>query len=91
MKTVEIVADIYCTQKHDSNPFYRLYINDEMIIERTFIWNNVSHYIEEHALVGVDPGEYRMHVESVYPNKASFEVRNVRIGKQTVGNTFSIN
>jgi hypothetical protein len=55
MSEVSLRVQVHCLQpnwiKHE-NSRYRLYVNDDLITERTWIWN-MNTYIEEELLVEV--------------------------------------
>lgn len=66
----------------EETPVYRLYVNDELITERTWIWNNKT-FIEENLLVDIPRGssnsiklelikKYQIHI-------AQFGLQNLKI------------
>lgn len=58
-------------------PIYRVYVNDELFAERTWIWT--EHYLSEMLQIQAPPGHYEVRVESVGPNLARFVTGNHRI------------
>lgn len=63
-------------------PKYRIYVNDDMITERTWAWD-INTYIEENLLVEVDHGvNHTIRVELIksHPmHRAQVGLRNLRI------------
>ena len=58
-------------------PAYRVYVNDELFAERTWIWTD--HYLSEMLQISAPPGRYEVRVESVGPSLAQFTVTNQRV------------
>lgn len=73
---VRVLCDVYCDWE-GLPPNYRLYVNDELFAERTWIWTD--HYLEELLQIQAQPGEYRIRHELVAPHLASMQVRNIRV------------
>lgn len=78
MKTgeVTVMLDIYCKWS-DEPPRYRVFVNDELFTERTWIWQGV--YLEETLQIIAPPGAYPIRVELVQPGDAGIKVRNIRV------------
>ena len=52
MREIKITADIYCNRNFkplefatDAQKSYRVYVDDDLLTERTYIWNNDEFYI----------------------------------------------
>lgn len=73
---VRAVIDIDC-EWSGLPPVYRVYINDELFTERTWIWTDA--YLEEILQIQAPPGQYHFRIESVGPALAGFSVRNHRV------------
>jgi len=73
---IRVLADIDCKWE-GLNPIYRMYVNDELFAERTWLWTDC--YLEEMLQIEAEPGEYRIHWELVPPHLAQLQVTNVRI------------
>ena len=74
---VKASFDIDCKWKSGPAPAYRVYINDELFAERTWIWR--EHYLNEMLQISTEPGVYRVRVEAVRPisgKAGKFRVRN---------------
>jgi hypothetical protein len=75
-KFVRVLADVYC-EWEGLSPIYRVYVNDELFTERTWIWTDC--YLEEILQIEADPGEYTLRWELVPPCLANLAVDNVRV------------
>ena len=75
-RLVQITADIHCTWE-GLNPSYRLYVNDELFTERTWIWDQF--YLEETVSIEAEPGDFHLRWELVPPHLAHLEVTNMRV------------
>jgi hypothetical protein len=84
-KFVRVLADVDCTWE-GLDPVYRVYVNDELFTERTWIWD--SSYLEENLQIDAEPGEYRIRFELVPPHLAQLTVSNIHVdfGPGTVEN-----
>lgn len=85
IKTLGLKFDIFCDQKKE-NPSYRLYINGELIAERTYLVpkeDRFSHYVwhlDYDLRVGGD-SENIIVVESLTPG-ADFRVDNIFVNNK---------
>jgi len=75
-KFVRVLADIDC-EWEGLNPVYRVYVNDEMFAERTWLWSN--EYLEEMLQIEAFPGAYTIRFELVRPHLAKLTVKNLRV------------
>lgn len=84
-KFVRVLADIHC-EWEGLDPIYRVYVNDELFAERTWVWSGA--YLEEMLQIEAPPGEYAIKVELVPPHLATLRVENIRVdyGPGTVEN-----
>ena len=73
---VKAVFDIDCTWE-GPNPAYRVFVNDELFTERTWLWQ--EEYLEELLQIYAPPGTYDFKWEAVAPAQAEIEVKNLRI------------
>lgn len=76
-KSVKILCDLHCKWEGEP-PRYRLFVNDELFTERTWIWNEF--YLEEAVPIEAPPGRYQVRYVLVpgYDN-CKFKVRNIRL------------
>jgi hypothetical protein len=75
-KFVRVLCDIHCDWE-GLPPVYRVYVNDELFAERTWIWNDV--YLEELLQISAPPGKYQIRHELVPPHLAQLTVENIRV------------
>lgn len=75
-KYVRILCDVDCDWE-GLPPNYRVYVNDELFTERTWIWTN--EYLEEAIQIEAEPGEYDISYELVPPHLATIKVSNMRV------------
>lgn len=82
---VKVVCDVYCDWQ-ESPPRYRAYVDDELFIERTWIWKQA--HLEESFQIDAWPGKYTIRYESLDPH-ADIRTCNYRIeyGTATVTET----
>lgn len=73
---VRILSNIDC-EWAGLTPIYRLYVNNELFSERTWIWTDST--LEENLQIEAEPGDYTLHYELLSPNSA-----NLKIGSLTV-------
>jgi len=76
---VKIIADVHCDCALDQRPIYRLYVNDELFTERTWIWDNV--YLEETIPISAEPGDYVIRYELVPGTSAGLNIQNLRVAE----------
>jgi hypothetical protein len=72
---VRVLADVYCTWS-DVPPVYRLWVNDELFAERTWIWQD--QYLVEAVQISAPPGEYTLTWQLLPGTAAELTVKNLR-------------
>ena len=75
-RSVVVRADVDIRWKKQP-PNYRIYVNDELFSERTWIWH--EEYLEEMLPIHAPPGEYTLRWEIVPPSKGQIIVTNPRV------------
>lgn len=73
---VKALFDIDC-EWEGLAPVYRIYVNDELFAERTWIW--ADRYLTEMLQISAPPGDYSVSVETVGPQLARFTINNHRV------------
>jgi len=87
--TTKINVEVHCTDSTFS-PAYRLYLNNTLLTERTFIWDNKVHCIDEEIVADIREGAHNVTIELVKP-PGDFELKNIRInGVPVTGPQFII-
>ena len=75
-KFVRILSNIDCNWE-GLPPVYRLYLNDELFSERTWIWRDAS--LQEALQVEAVPGEYTLRYELVAPHLAELVIGDLQV------------
>ena len=75
-KYVRVLCDVDCDWE-GLPPVYRVYVNDELFTERTWIWTDAR--LEEAIQIEADPGDYNISYELVPPHLATIKVSNMRV------------
>ena len=80
-KSVQVHCDVYC--KWDGNDTrYRLYVNDELFTERSWIWNGKDYYLEEVITIEAPPGLYKIKYELLEPCGSKLKIRNMQVASK---------
>jgi hypothetical protein len=74
---VKVLLDIHCKLKGSQFPAYRVFVNDELFSERTFIWRD--RYLTEMLQISAEPGLYQVRIEAVQPLGGKFRIHNYQI------------
>jgi hypothetical protein len=79
-KSVQLQCDVHC--KWDGNDTrYRLYVNDELFTERSWIWGNKEYYLEELIPIEAPAGLYEIKYELVQPTQSKLVIKNMQVIK----------
>lgn len=73
---VRVLCDVHCDWE-DKPPEYRVFVDNELFTERTFIWQDS--YLEELLQIEAPEGKYNIRYELVQPCQATLDVRNMRV------------
>ena len=77
---VRVLCDVDCTWSGEP-PVYRVYVDDELFAERTWIWTN--QYLEEMLQIEAEPGEYTITYQLVNATTATLHINNMRVDHGT--------
>jgi hypothetical protein len=87
MAVTSLTVDVYCTRSEGS-PSYRIFVDDELLTERTWVWPAYENYVTEHVDVDVAAGAHRLEVKECNCD-AVFYVQNITVnGKPNNGGLF---
>lgn len=89
-KVVDVQFDVYCHWS-STEPSYRVYVNDDLITERTFAWHGFKNYVRENFAIAVKHGQHNIRVENLSPESAKFTVKNVRVDNKDTDVNFVVN
>ena len=59
MSIINLTIDVYCNRS-EGDPKYRIYVDDEMLTERSWTWPAYEVYVKEHIAVDVEAGAHRL-------------------------------
>lgn len=90
LRAVDITVDIHC-HWNDSPPRYRVYVDNDLLTERTFTWPGYQNFIKEHIHVMLSPGQHQVTVTNVDPRFGNFEAKNITVNKILSESTFIVN
>lgn len=73
---VLVNCDVHCKRKDPANlPAYRLYVNDELFAERSWLWNNA--YLKEMLQIQAPAGTYQIKLENLAKDLGDITMANV--------------
>lgn len=78
----KLEVDVY-SQWSNSPPVYRIFVNNEMLVERTFGWPSCQIYITEHMYCDLDTGVHTLCLENLDANSC-FELEHFTVDKNPV-------
>jgi hypothetical protein len=70
---VQIKFDVYCSWR-DTPPVYRIFVNDELFVERTYIWRD--EYLSEMLQISAPPGQYKIQLKPLHKKTGKIRVEN---------------
>ena len=76
-KFVRILFDMKAERITD-DARYRIFVNDELMNERTWRWQPGT-YLIELLQIKAKPGKYPVRIEKARPTKTSFKMENMRV------------
>ena len=88
MKLVTITVDVGCAYTN-TPPAYRLYVDSDLLTERTFIWASQTQYVKEHVQVNLSPGPHWLSIEQL-DDSAVFAISNIQVDGVAVAAKFYV-
>lgn len=90
MSLVSLAVEIHCVRPTNTGPVYRVYVDHDLLTERTWIWPAYNVYIDEHIEIDVEPGTHNVRIENCTPN-SELASRNLRVNGEGVQDlTFTV-
>jgi hypothetical protein len=78
-----ITVDVYAHWS-EKPPVYRVFVDDELLTERTFLWGGSSIFIREHMEVNLKPDvTHTLKVEKISGN-GNIQTKNITLNGQAV-------
>jgi hypothetical protein len=78
----KLEVDVY-SHWSDNPPIYRIYVDNEMMVERTFGWPSYQNYITEHMYCDLVTGVHTLSLENLDPT-SRFELEYFTVDKTAV-------
>ena len=89
MSIASVKFDVYCTRA-EGNPAYRLYVDGDLLTERTWAWPAYEVFVRENIEVEVEAGEHRLDLVDC-SNNGVFYLKNITInGAANNGPVFTV-
>jgi hypothetical protein len=91
MDYTKVEIDVLCDW--ESPEVYRLFLDGELMSERTYNWPNPQEWLREEITVAIGPGEHLLEITAVNPNFNNFKLTNLTVNKNPVefkNNKFTI-
>jgi hypothetical protein len=86
LRYAELKFDVHCYYDNQS-PRYRVYVDDDLMTERTFVWRE-DQYIEETVIIEAPVGTHKLRIENIDPHLGTFTVDRIMVdGVTPAGNT----
>lgn len=79
-----------CNQIDAENTAYRLYIDNDLYTERTFIWNRRDTCVEEHSYADLSAGQHSIRIESCKIDNG-FSLKDITVDGKSTTENFTIN
>ena len=81
MSEYAISVDIYCESAYDREPSYRIYLDTDLLTERTWLWPRHEIYISEQIVADLEPGSHYVKIE-VLNGFDGIRARNLTVNGQ---------
>lgn len=80
MTECELTVEVSCANS-DNTPSYRILVDNDLITERTWIWDHKSTFIKEHIFVNLEPGRHVVKIISAVddPKTQVFRINNIAV------------
>jgi hypothetical protein len=78
---VLLTFDLMCSWC-DKPPVYRLYLDGQLMTERTYTWDNTTTHIKEHVPAMLAPGLHYLSIENLTPQTSAFTINNFEINRK---------
>jgi hypothetical protein len=76
-----ITLDVYCDTTQHGTPAYRVFVDRDLLTERSWIWPAYEIYIQENLEVDLEPGAHQVRIESCGA-ATRFNTQNFTVNKQ---------
>ena len=83
MREVILTFRLMCNWRGAIPPVYRLYVNKELVTERTYIWDNSEYVLVERVPVYLTPGPHNLYIVNLNPEICKFIVEDFRVNGES--------
>jgi hypothetical protein len=77
-----ITVDVYAHWS-EKEPVYRVFVDDELLTERTFLWGGSSIFIREHMEVNLNADTHQVRIEKISGN-GNIYTKNITLNGEPV-------
>jgi hypothetical protein len=74
----KLTIDLTCSTLSRGNPSYRVWLDRELMTERTWIWPVYDFFIQEQIIVNLEPGPHILRVENI-SGISKFTAKNLTV------------
>lgn len=85
MSIVQLAVDVNCDSS-EPNSIYRVFVNNDLYTERTWIWPSYQIFIREHLVAELPAGQHQVRIEKV-SGPGNFTVSRFSINGTPLVNT----
>lgn len=78
MKPVSIKFDLYCRWR-ETPPCYRIYVDDELLVERSYFWRIQDAFVRELISVNLESGHHEIKLQNLHPELGVFRMKDIEI------------
>lgn len=94
-KISRIKFDVILDEIVSELPKYRIYVDNDLLVERTFVWEWNKNFIQENLIINVESGIHTLKIEKI-PNYVKILVQNCFVDEnpfiinETLEQTFTV-
>jgi hypothetical protein len=77
MALVRLTAEVFCNRS-EGEPTYRVYVDDDLLTERSWVWPAYEVFVREYIEVEVEPGAHRLTISECNCDPV-FEIKNAMV------------
>lgn len=80
MNETTVTVDVFCNWE-DRPEAYRIYVDETLLTERSYLWRNTEQFVQENMLLNLEPGVHTFRLEPVNPQFTGFYTKNLTVNK----------
>jgi hypothetical protein len=88
MSEYTLTVDVYA-HWGDVSPRYRVYVDNDLLTERDFVWPGHEVYVRENIIVNLEPGAHSLRVEQVNTG-GTIQTKNITLNGVASASDFII-